>query len=198
MSDKRIVKNQLPDVLKSDVAGRTYPVELIRDVYRYSDYSIRRLARVYGLNKDVIEQYVKLGEWDRLREEHKQKMYNILSKDRVELMEMKQDLVQRIEFYTILAAENMLEDLEEHIRTHGDMFVRKEGNPSEILRDGYGNPVLRKIGLSSNDLLKLKGLENIREVNKELLDKAKKEDENLIELEGKTIDVSDFFDKKDQ
>jgi hypothetical protein len=195
---RRVTVNHLSDNLKSDT-GKNVPVELIRDVYRYSDHSLKLLARRYGVSLSVIETYAREGKWDELRNLHKQKMYNILKKDRLELMEYKQDIIQRVEFYELLALEKLIEDYEKHVTQYGDPFVRKDDGSGDILRDSMGNPILRRIGLSNNDILKIKGLEGIREHNKELLNKALiEEDSNVIKIEGKTVDVNSFFDPEDK
>lgn len=193
MSDRKII-NKLPDILKSDI-GLEYPVDIVKDAYLKSEAGLNGFCRRYGLSKAQVKRLIDLDDWDSLREQYRQKMFNIMAKQREELVEWKQDLVQRAEFFKLMEIESQLNDLQEHIAKYGDVFVRN--SEGEIVRDGYGNPSVRKIPMNENTVKLLHAMEVVREKNLETM-KTLAEDKRKNALEdGKTIDIDDFFDKED-
>lgn len=183
----RTIVRILNDEIPSD-HEKTYPVDIVKEAYRRWDGSVKSFCKRFGLSKNLVEQYIAAGQWDRLQAEYRTKFYNTLKKDRLDILELKQDIIQRIELYKLLDVERQLQDLEDHVSKFGDFFVRD--GQDEIVRDGFGNPLSRKIGLSRNDLAFLKETEITRETNKSMLKLANDEREEEALEEGKdTIDA---------
>lgn len=194
MSDKPTRKYlvPLPTEIKSDHVQK-YPVDIVKEAYVRWDGTIKSFCRKFGLPKNIVEKYIKAGDWNGLRDSYRQKFYNILRKERLEILEQKQSVLQRAEMFKLMAIEGEMADLEQHVKEWGDFFCRdEEGN---VLRDKFGNPISRKVGVDSFDLKFLKEAEISRETNHELMEKASVD----VITEEKTIDVDQFglFEKKE-
>lgn len=166
---------------------------MLRDVYRYSDISVKQLCRRYGLSKESVEKYIKLGDWDRLRKDHRQMLFSTFVKERGEILEQTQSIIHRMELYNLIDLEHRMADLENHYMEHGDTFIRD--SDGEIVRNALGNPISRK-PISKDELLILKELREARELNGQFLQneilRLKKEEKEKLKGES-TLDIEDIM-----
>jgi hypothetical protein len=118
-----------------------------------------------------------------------------LNSELEDILERKQSIIQRVELFKLLQIEKQIEELEEYALKHGDFFIRDEDG--EVVRDGFGNPLSRKVVLDKRDLEFLKDLEAAREINRRIL--AESDEVRTLEAEKKAsdiIDVEEYFDEK--
>ena len=141
MGDRKIIK-QLPEVLKSST-GRTYGVDMVREAWVRSDQGNKGFARMYGLSQTELEELILLGDWQAARELWRDRMIKTLVKNRVEVLEWRQSLIQQAEFFELMAVESVLNDMAQQVMQKGDLFVRNE--QGEVVRDSYGTPLTRTL-----------------------------------------------------
>lgn len=81
--------------------------------------------------------------WDKKRDEQKERRYRTMAKDRLEAIEITQDIISEIEANDLGAIQEQIEDFKEEVRINGGYLLRdKDGN---IQRDSYGAAMIRKL-----------------------------------------------------
>lgn len=200
MSERKKIPSALPDIIKSEF-GHGYPANMVKETYIRSDQGLKGFCRRFGISEKALRQYIDRGNWDEAKEQYRERMYRTFSKDRREIIEKRQDAIHRIETFDLLAIEGVLDDLEKHYTENGDMFLKDSGG--EILRDPYGNPMVRSVPAFVKRTLKAN--EELRELNTQFLIRANSQDSEMLpageapkQIEATVIDLEGYelFDQE--
>ena len=144
---------------------KSYPIDMVKEAYIKSDQGLKGFARRYGLNEKELQQLIDSGDWEAAKERYKERVYRTIIKDRIEIVEWRQSLLQRAELFELMAVEGVLNDMGDQMQKDGDLFVRN--SLGEITRDEMGNPKIRRITKEMKESLKLS--QDLREANAKII-----------------------------
>ena len=163
--DLPLVINKLPELLRTK-QGTTYPVDIVRDTYKYSDLSIKQLARRYDLSVVTVMAHVNAGDWETIREEYRSQVLEFFRKERGEILQDRQSILHDLEIWKTLVIKHAVAECKEHYQRWGDPYMRNADG--EILLDSSGKKrVLDTI--DKNAVGVIKELQELRESNGVLL-----------------------------
>ena len=166
MSERKILrKDSKPTEALIAITDKSYPVDIVREAYIKSDQGLKGFARRYGLNETELRRLVDAGDWEVAKEQYKERVYRTIIKDRIEIIEWRQSLLQRAELLELMAVEGVLDDMGNQMQKDGDLFVRN--SMGEITRDEMGNPKIRRITKEMKESLKLS--QDLREANAKII-----------------------------
>lgn len=197
-NNERKYINKLPDIIDSEF-GKPYPIDMVREAYIHSDQGTKGFCKRYGLNEAQLLKYITAGNWELSKEQYRERMYKTFSKDRLEIVEWRQSLLNQMETLELIAVEGMLQDIARHFTEKGDLFVRNE--EGEIMRDGYGNPLIKTIPKYLKEALEFN--ERMREqnikvlVNANTIDTTSSKNEKIKEKSINLLDLANEDSSKD-
>lgn len=182
--------------------GRKYAVDMLYWTFIYSEQAVKGFCKRFTLNLNEFERYLAMTDWEDKKEDYKEKLYRTFAKDRLERIEERQKILDRIETHEGHAIAQFFEHWDASILK--DYFARTpEG---EIRLDPYGNPMMRMVpdwlkdAIERNIELTEKNIKVLIAANtKELIPpplKIKEPGQKL--LEGQIIDVDGFLEGQDE
>lgn len=158
----------LPTILKSDYNNFSYPIDMVKEVYVKSDQGMKGFCRRFGLAEADLRRQVEAGGWDTLRDKYRERIYGTMVNNRLSSLEIRQDVIHRMERMELIGIETFMDDMEHQYTTKGDLFIRDDSG--EIRRDDFGNPLIRKVPWDFKKALK--DTQDIREENTAILVEA--------------------------
>lgn len=149
-----------------------------------SEQGNKGFAKRHGIEQRVLEYHIREGNWEELRNQYRDKMYRIFTKDRLDIVEWRQSLLNQAEIFELMGVETILQDIAKQVMTKGHIF--RLNDQEEVVRDVNGNPVIRTISKSMKEALKL--TQELRDSNTEELIRINTPDEPKL-LPAGTIEV---------
>lgn len=177
---------------------KDYPVDIVRDIYIKSDYTLERLAQEYQLPLSQLERIARTGtmNWHVLKQKYEEVRLQTLANKHQDTLIEKQSTLQRMEELNIMRINVRLAEIEAHFKKYGDFFVRTVDE--KIMRDGKGQAIELFFPTGQRDLLTLKILADIKEENGARIVSKKaqsKEDKKTIDIDTYGLFLDDKTNK---
>lgn len=187
----------LPDNITNEV-GREIPVSLLKEAWVKSYQNNKQFAKRHALSVGKLEYLIEIGSWEELRAKHKETLYRTFAKGRLENIERRQELIEEVEGFELMALESVVEDIKNQFETEGHIFILD--TEGKIRRDAFGNPMVRKVPEGLKEALQT--TEKLREDNIEVLIAANtkalpKKAPEAKKLEGQVIDLEELANEAD-
>lgn len=188
---RRIPKTPLSegDIVQSEVAGRSYPVDVLRDVFVKSGMSPERISRKYFISLDRILDYAECFNWFNLKQDHDRMVLHSALNLRADSFVEHLSADQREQKLKTAQRNQELSEVEEHFDKYGHLFVVNEGG--EILRSKVtGLPLKMEFGSSKEEIQMRREIQASTELNLKLLVENQQSPQVLISsAKTETTDV---------
>lgn len=180
---RRIQQQQISesDIIQSEVAGRNYPVDVLKDLFVKSGMTPKRISQKFFISLPKLMEYAETFEWFRLKKEHDRLRLFTALNIRADSFLDHMTADQREQSLKMDQRNQELEEVEKHYAQHHHLFcVDEYGN---VLRNKItGLPIKMEFGSSKEELQERRELQASVELNVKLLSEA---------IKRLPIDISD-------
>ncbi len=179
---RRIPKTPLSegDIIQAEVSGRSYPVDVLRDVFVKSGMSLKRIASKYFIPQDKLLDYAEAFNWFKLKQEHDRQILHEALNLRVDGFVEHLSADQREQKLKSLQRNQELSEVETHFDKYGHLYIVDE--EGQIIRSKVtGLPLKMEFGSSKEELQERRELQMSTELNLKLLTETQKNPQIVIE-----------------
>jgi len=186
--------------IKSLDKQKTYPVDLIKELYIHSDKGLSEWARDLGVSADYLERVARTGakNWHDAKKEIQLKRVEGFREVSTDILVERQSLAQKLEIFTLMEIRFRLQEIQEHFEKYGHFYMVAEDG--QIVKDGKGQNMRLSLPNSQRDLLSLRAIEDLRLSNQTLLNARIQEDAEsaATTLDIKSNPVKGLFEAEDE
>lgn len=185
---------QLPKEIKN-LAGVPYPIDACYWLYVYTEQNVKGFCKRFNFKLREVQEIVTMGEWDKKKDEFKERRYRTMAKNRLEAIELTQDILAEIEQLDNAAIVEQVEDFKDEVKQNGGSFILrdKDGN---VTRDSFGAAMTRRLPsgikrtIAENMELREANVKTLVAANTTLQIPLPPSNEPSKQIEGKVIDLT--------